>query len=167
MDTTNWNEFRLPRWEELPNLSLYLDQVVELTTEALAEIMPSHEKKVLTSSMLNNYVKQSLMPAPIKKRYSKQHIAFLIVITLMKQTFSLSEIETTLNLALKETSLKEFYNEFVHQQEQSLAFVSQNMQANESNVEKPNQLIQAVTLAIATSLYSKQLIDTMYLETLK
>lgn len=167
MDTTNWNEFRLPRWEELPNLSLYLDQVVELTTEALAEIMPSHEKKVLTSSMLNNYVKQSLMPAPIKKRYSKQHIAFLIVITLMKQTFSLSEIETTLNLALKETSLKEFYNEFVHQQEQSLAFVSQNMPANESNVEKPNQLIQAVTLAIATSLYSKQLIDTMYLETLK
>lgn len=167
MDTTNWNEFRLPRWEELPNLSLYLDQVVELTTEALAEIMPSHEKKVLTSSMLNNYVKQSLMPAPIKKRYSKQHIAFLIVITLMKQTSSLSEIETTLNLALKETSLKEFYNEFVHQQEQSLAFVSQNMPANESNVEKPNQLIQAVTLAIATSLYSKQLIDTMYLETLK
>ncbi|MBS0949425.1 DUF1836 domain-containing protein [Weissella minor] len=164
MDTANWNEFRLPRWEELTNLSLYLDQVVELTTEALAEIMPSHEKKVLTSSMLNNYVKQSLMPAPIKKRYSKQHIAFLIVITLMKQTFSLSEIETTLNLALKETSLKEFYNEFVQQQEQSLAFVSQNMQATESDVENPNRLIQAVTLAIATSLYSKQLIEKTQLD---
>ncbi|SUP52922.1 Domain of uncharacterised function (DUF1836) [Weissella viridescens] len=62
-----WDDFKLPRWDTLPGIDLYLDQVIELINGYLAPVTPADEKKILTASMLNNYVKQDLMPAPIKR----------------------------------------------------------------------------------------------------
>ena len=66
--------FRLPRYAQIPNVGLYLEQVVRYVNAHLA---PLGEPE-LTSSMVSNYVKQSLIPAPIKKTYPSEHLARLL-----------------------------------------------------------------------------------------
>ena len=75
-------KFHMPRWEELPEIDLYLDQVVTfidkyllyyLTTES-DEKEEKKEKNVLTKTMINNYVKQKIIEAPVKKKYNRNNI---------------------------------------------------------------------------------------------
>ena len=85
----------LPRYDELPELSLYLDQVLEYVNENIGIVFISQDEsngKVLTASMINNYVKNNIMPAPVKKRYTKDHIAFIITITILKQIGTLNDV---------------------------------------------------------------------------
>ena len=66
------SEADLPLWSDLPKLELYMDQVVMLLNEYLAYIYElNSDEKSVTSSMINNYVKMKIIPAPNKKKYSK------------------------------------------------------------------------------------------------
>ena len=57
----------LPAWEELPDIELYMDQVVALTNRYLGNVT---KEKQLTASMVNNYVKMTALPEPVKKKYA-------------------------------------------------------------------------------------------------
>ena len=85
--------FRLPHWEELPDLELYMDQVRTLVDRYLSPVIQGEKHPLLTSSMVNNYVKLGLIPAPVKKRYNKEHVAFLLAITTLKQVLTIPEIK--------------------------------------------------------------------------
>ena len=65
----------LPRWNELPEIDLYLDQVVNYLEKYLGILSSNDDDKIITKTMINNYVKQGIMPAPEKKKYGKTHIA--------------------------------------------------------------------------------------------
>ena len=69
----------LPDWKELPNLDLYMDQVVLLITRYLSPLIKNEDEKFITASIVNNYVRLKVMPPPVKKKYSKVHIASLIM----------------------------------------------------------------------------------------
>ena len=56
----------LPRWDELPDIELYMDQVINLVSKYLSPILSQQEQPMLTKSMVNNYVKLGLIPAPVK-----------------------------------------------------------------------------------------------------
>lgn len=84
--------FRLPRFEELPDLPLYRDQVISYIEKALAPLGAVNEGAWLTPSMINNYVKLGLVPAPTKKLYGREQIARLIVICVFKQFLPISAI---------------------------------------------------------------------------
>ncbi|HFI0977958.1 TPA: DUF1836 domain-containing protein [Streptococcus suis] len=102
----------IPYWHELPDLDLYLDQVllyVNQTTNS-SELL---EQKSLTASMINNYVKHKQLEKPIKKKYQKQQVARLIALTILKNVFSIHEISQTLNLLLQVDSSETLYNHFV------------------------------------------------------
>ncbi len=91
------NEFRLPGWEELPKIDLYMDQVIGLITQYLGFfVFDPNEEKLLTPSMVNNYVKMKLLPAPQKKKYGRKHIALLIMICTFKQSLSMAAVEQML-----------------------------------------------------------------------
>ena len=64
-------EFKLPRWDNLPSIDLYLDQVVNYLERILKSYSLDKEEKIITKTMINNYVKQGIMPAPEKKRYNR------------------------------------------------------------------------------------------------
>ena len=68
----------LPRCNELPDLELYMDQVTSLIGRYLKD------DRELTASMVNNYVKHKAMPAPVRKKYTREHLAYLIVICTLK-----------------------------------------------------------------------------------
>ena len=91
------NDFRLPAWEELPKIELYMDQIIGLVTQYVGFFVydPS-EEKLLTPSMVNNYVKMRLLPPPVRKKYGRKHIALLLMICTFKQSLSMAAVEKML-----------------------------------------------------------------------
>lgn len=89
----------LPRWEELPSLDLYMDQLVNYINQAYYPATDPSELP-LTRSMVNNYVKQKIIPAPVNKRYQRQHLALLILIYALKKVFSLPECVALIRMAV-------------------------------------------------------------------
>ena len=108
MNTT----FSYPKWEEIPSIDLYLDQVL-LYVNQVCEPISSGSEKGLTASMVNNYVKHGYLTKPEKKKYQRQQIARLIAITTLKSVFSIQEIAQTLNTLQTETNSEQLYNAFV------------------------------------------------------
>ena len=104
--------FSYPKWEEIPNIDLYLDQVL-LYVNQVCEPISSESDKGLTASMVNNYVKHGYLTKPEKKKYQRQQIARLIAITTLKSVFSIQEIAQTLNTLQTETNSEQLYNAFV------------------------------------------------------
>ena len=87
---------RLPRWDELPDIDLYLDQVLTLLDKYLGPFLPENGGHALTASMINNYVKLRIVPAPVKKRYGRVQLAYLLVIGLLKQVLPIPDVKTLL-----------------------------------------------------------------------
>lgn len=84
-----------PAWEELPAIPLYMDQVILYLGESL-KLFQREEASLLTSSMINNYVKNGLIPHPDKKKYTKEHLAGLMAVCMLKQVLSIQDIKTLL-----------------------------------------------------------------------
>ena len=111
--------YRLPLWEELPDFGLYMEQVTSLLSQVLNylpnEIAKEDKNEVfpITSAAINNYVRTKTMPEPVKKRYYRIHIAYLIMICTLKQTLSISLIKTLVPVGLTEEELKRLYTRFI------------------------------------------------------
>ena len=88
-------DYHLPEWDSIPDLGLYMDQVVVLLAQYLNFIpaMPGGKESFVTSSTINNYVRLKIMPAPVKRKYFRVHIAYLIMILTMKQSISISDVQ--------------------------------------------------------------------------
>lgn len=82
-----------PAWEELPGIPLYMDQVILYLGESL-ELFQREGSSLLTSSMINNYVKTGLIPHPEKKKYTKEHLAGLMAVCMLKQVLPIQDIKT-------------------------------------------------------------------------
>ena len=111
--------YRLPLWGELPDFGLYMEQVTSLLSQVLNylpnEIAKEDKNEVfpITSAAINNYVRTKTMPEPVKKRYYRIHIAYLIMICTLKQTLSISLIKTLVPVGLTEEELKRLYTRFI------------------------------------------------------
>lgn len=105
-------KIHIPRWSELPEIDLYLDQVVNYIEKYLGQYTVNKEDKIITKTMINNYVKLGIMPAPEKKKYSRSHIAYLIVICVLKQVYSISDIGKLISLTIQYFELSKAYNRF-------------------------------------------------------
>ncbi len=82
--------------EDIPNIDLYMDQVTTFMDEQLTSTKRYESDKILTKTMINNYVKNNLLPAPTKKKYSKEHVLVLIFIYYFKNILSIKDIESLL-----------------------------------------------------------------------
>ena len=108
-----------PLWEELPEIELYLDQVLLYVNQICAPISPDKDKG-LTASMVNNYVKHGYLTKPDKKKYQRQQISRLIAITTLKSVFSIQEIAQTLNTLQSQASSDQLYDAFVDYMNQGI-----------------------------------------------
>ena len=121
------NEHALPKWEELPALELYMDQVVALINSYLG-FLPKEVgmDAVVTSAAVNNYVRKKIMPPPVKKRYSRVHLAYLLMICSLKQSVSISYVQQMIPVTLTEAQVRDIYDRFVEQNRRTtLYFVEQ------------------------------------------
>lgn len=111
--------YRCPRWADLPDLALYMDQIVVLIQEALKPFCEPGEVAI-TPSMVNNYVKQKIIAAPQKKKYDKTQITKLIVISLFKRVFSITEITRVISLLTQASGIEQAYDMFCQRLEEML-----------------------------------------------
>lgn len=83
--------------EDIPNIDLYMDQVTTFMDKKLRKLSRfPEEDKIMTKTMINNYAKNDLLPPPVKKKYSKEHVLILIFIYYYKNFLSISDIQTLL-----------------------------------------------------------------------
>ena len=163
--------YHLSQWDELPDLELYMDQVRTLVDRYLSPVIRGEKHPLLTSSMVNNYVKLGLVPAPIKKRYNKEHVAFLIAITSLKQVLTIPEIKEGILFQGKTVGIREAYNLFCHEQEKAIKMVSQLAQGEvypqilEQEIPVEYIAVRSATLSFAMKLLAEKTIslETEYL----
>ena len=93
----NWlndlNNFSFKNYEELPDIDLYMDQVVTFLEKQLYIFQNNTLDKQITSSMINNYVKGEVLPSPISKKYNREHLALIEEICTLKQVLSIADVK--------------------------------------------------------------------------
>lgn len=154
-------DYHFPRWDELPDFTIYMDQVISLVEKYLSFL--SDDEKVITPSMVNNYVKLNLIPKPDKKRYAKVHIAYLIAITVLKQVLPIVEVRDGIEMQTIISGLKGAYDLFCDEQEKALKEVAQVMKKGKNQVQiidiyEENTAMKMATLAFATKLAAQKIV---------
>ena len=112
-------DFRLPRYSEIPNVGLYLEQATKYICEYLAPI----QENAITGSMISNYVKKGLVSNPVKKQYSREQIAYLLFIALAKNVLSLDNLTLFIRLQQRTYSTERAYEYLCDEFENTLHYV--------------------------------------------
>lgn len=147
-------KMHIPRWNELPEIDLYLDQVVNYIEKNLGQYTVNKDDKIITKTMINNYVKLGIMPPPEKKKYSRSHVAYLIVICVLKQVYSINDIGKLISLTIQSFEINKAYNRFCANVEVSIKNVFTRKEF--PNVEKMTEeqyLLKNVVQSVADKLY--------------
>lgn len=152
--------FHILRWNELPSVDLYLDQVVNLINSCLSPYIffnndyKKVENELLTKTMINNYVKHELIEAPVKKQYSKIQIAKLFVICVLKQVYSMQDIKNLINIALTDSTIENAYDKFCNLFEQALLCTYTRKDFIDKNSSSDNlYLLKSVLLSCSYKIY--------------
>ena len=111
-------DFRLPRYNEIPNVGLYLEQATKYVGEYLAPL----GEYTLTPSMISNYVKKGLIANPVKKQYGREQIAYLFFIAVAKSVLSLDALTGFIKLQQQTYTLPRAYDYFAEELENLLMF---------------------------------------------
>ena len=111
-------DFRLPRYQEIPNVGLYLEQATKYVCEYLAPL----GEYSLTPSMISNYVKKGLIANPVKKQYGREQIAYLFFIAVAKSVLSLDALTGFIQLQQRTYTLPKAYDYFCDEFENLLQF---------------------------------------------
>ena len=107
------NNYQLPEWEAIPDIGLYMEQVIALLKNYLDYLPPElKEEQFITAAAINNYVRKKIMPEPNKKKYYRTHIAYLIIICSLKQSLSIPTLQTMIPVDLSEEELRSFYTAY-------------------------------------------------------
>jgi hypothetical protein len=144
--------FRLPRYHEIPNVGLYLEQTGQYINEYLEPVLPG----CLTGSMISNYVKKDLVSNPVKKRYSRDQIVALICIAVTKTVLTLEDIQVLLSMQRRLGDNQTVYNFFCAELEGALDDVFGIGPAPEglpADVMDEQLLIRKAVVAVAHKLY--------------
>lgn len=101
-------------YESIPNLDLYMDQVITLFEEKLTHTKRHEDDKLLTKTMINNYIKDKLLMPAVKKKYTKEHIVLMILLYEVKQILTIGDIKLLFSSIIKNEQvdaklLKEMY----------------------------------------------------------
>lgn len=109
------SRFSLPDWDTLPQLELYMDQVILLLKQYLAFLHQGGEEPAITASAVNNYVRLKVVPPPVKKKYGRVHLASLLIICMLKQSLSIASIQRMFPKNHSEEAVRALYNSFTAQ----------------------------------------------------
>ncbi len=135
---------------DIPNIHLYMDQVTTFMEENLGNSRRYPDDKILTKTMINNYTKNHLLPSPVNKRYSKDHILLLIFIYYFKSLLSFHDIEelfrpiTNFHFSGQNSglNLEDIYNEIFSLEKEHMEDLKQSLKKDFDISQKTFQNIQ-------------------------
>ena len=111
--------FALPRYADLPQMGLYLDQTVQYVNSYFRTFCGME----LTSSMVSNYVKKGILSHPVRKKYARDQIASLMYIAVSKTVLSIENIDTLFKMQRQHFSAAQAYDYFCDELENCLPYV--------------------------------------------
>ncbi len=156
--------FRLPRYQEIPNMGLYLEQ----TTKYIAEYLSPLQENAITSSMISNYVKKDLVANPVKKLYYREQIAYLMFIALAKSALSLDNLARFIRLQKQTYTPERAYNYICDEFENILQYVF-GLKENPEDVGVDSTdekiMLRATIIAVAHKIYLEKCFEAMAQET--
>ena len=148
--------FHCPRWKEFPEIDLYMDQVVSILEKHLSIFTEYKGEKIITSTMINNYVKQKVVTPPLKKRYNREHLAYFFFVCIMKRILSISEICDLIACLTSNYSIEQSYDLFCDEIEVALkaVFSAKDITSNQqTNTAQELILLESAALAFANKMY--------------
>ena len=119
-------------WEALPDLALYMDQLISYMPRQLIRF---DENDILTSAMVNNYIKDGLLPRAVGKRYNRTHLACLTAICALKQVLSVKEMKTLVQDGVE--AQEPFYDYFCRELDTALNETARGLQEDLSQEDLP------------------------------
>ena len=144
------SQYRLPTYQEIPSVGLYLDQTSKYINEAL-ETLPGC---VITNSMISNYVKHRLIDNPVKKQYYRDQIASLIFITAVKSVMSLEHLSRLLRLQKEKypvqkayESYSQLFNSYLHD------VFAGRLITEEEDENREKQLLKTIVITAVRQMY--------------
>ena len=137
------------RWEELPDLALYMDQLISYMPRQLIHFDGDEQ---LTAAMVNNYIKDTLVPRADGKRYNRSHLAFLTAVCALKKVLSVKDIALLLDEVRGEHDARELYADFTGTLDGALGMIGQTLDAD-----TPEEQLPHLALELALRGYADQL----------
>ncbi len=134
------------RLEELPDLDLYIDQVIQIFENKLEASKRSEDDKVLTKTMINNYAKGKLFFPIENKKYSKNHIILISLIYQLKGALSINDIKVTLDklnhkIVEEELEVENIYQSYLKLSQNNIArFMTEIKECSEQVQEEVSKL---------------------------
>lgn len=165
----------ISRLSELPRIELYLDQLLSLVDEELSFMRLPDEGPLVTGSMVNNYVKRHVVPAPVKHRYTRRHVCYVVCVCLFKRVLSIEQVTRLIRHVEEENlDLRHTYDELCAALECALAeqfavgpdFVAPAVEpvidlrnVNGEKVDSPlDRTIEAAVVSLAAKIYVEQIL---------
>lgn len=155
--------FRLPRYHEIPNMGLYLEQ----TAKYISEYMAPLGDYALTPSMISNYVKKGLVSNPVKKQYDREQIAYLFFIAVAKTVLSLDALTGFIALQKRTYPLETAYNFFCRQMEGSLRFtceLTDTIESGDTESTDEKRLLYSCIVAVTQKIYLEKCLEAIAAE---
>jgi hypothetical protein len=157
------NDFSFPRYNDIPNVGLYLEQVVKYISEYL-EPLGSFS---LTASMVSNYVKKGLISNPVKKQYDREQIACLFFIAIAKNVLSIDDIRLLFEMQHKTYESRRAYDYFCSEFENMLQFVfglKENLDTIGSDSNDTKTMLRNTIIAVAYKVYLDKYLAALHSE---
>lgn len=161
-----FQSFKATEWELLPDIDLYMDQVTNYLRRQLALQEKDEENPIITSNMINNYIKGGHIDRANQKRYNKEQLASLYMLCSIKQSLSISDSSLLLSSLKEDSSTKALYTEFIQLQKSIATRFSDFMESCESKT-KNELLSTALSLAlssVAEQLVAEKILSLFYIE---
>lgn len=136
--------------DQIPSIPLYMDQVTGYLDDIFSNYKRNEKEKVLTKTMINNYVKAEVLESPAKKKYSKEQIMKLIMIYNLKNIIQINEIEQILN-TFSNITTTEMYKIFANIEKD----VKRNVKKDLADLDKSDRLETILQLLLSANLQKK------------
>lgn len=144
------------QWDAMPDIELYMDQVLGYM---LRQHIGLGGKETLTSAMINNYIKNGLLPRANGKKYGREHIAHLTVICLLKQVLSVTDTDALLKLQRRDGGIRPIYETYCERLSEALTDASDKLAEAEENPDVlPDLLLEFAVAAYANKMVCEQLL---------
>ena len=152
--------FRLPRYDEIPDIGLYLEQVTQYVNGFLVPVGCA----VITPSMISNYVKKGLIAKPVRKQYNREQIAQLMFIAVAKMSMSMDDLHLMLTIQRQTYSSEIAYNYFCREFENVLGWVfSRKNEMDVIGVDSTDEkiMLRNMIIAVAHKVYLDKLFSVL------
>lgn len=142
-------------WEELPDIPLYMDQVVSYLSRQMIAFEPGD---CLTPAMINNYIKDGLLARANGKKYGQEHLAYLTAISALKQVMSVREMGALTAIGREQRDSKRQYDYFWKYLDQALEATAQRLDENTSDHDLPKLVLDLALRSYADGLACRQVL---------